>query len=466
MAQMTIESTSGFSYNGTGDNAPIATFRNPSNSERAEISSLVIYLGSVRGTCTWGTIAYGDGGPFSTYVTINSVRSSSVTVNNTVGTYTGRGGVTPDLGGTRAYTFTFSSPVSVAAGSSATIYIQTPSTSNSKVMAFNGRTTYINGNHNPDGRAMTLTYTNIPNIAPAPSSVKIQCTDYDANSITWKVTVSGSVTNYEIYRDNNRVSTQSTTSKTLTGTMTGVSSSFHNIYARAKNSNSAWVDSNVVTVDCTRPPINNASIRVITRNQGILNFTSTYQVQYLLNNTLLGTVNANTSPNATVNLNSNSISNYLLEVKRNDNKKINNTLTLKNVDSTVASITLNLTVEGMQVNYNARASKSCRAWQYRVLDERYVQVKSGTITNSTVTQVSSYLTGLEVNKKYYLQVAAVTQSSGLATESNMVQFELKGCSRIWDGNEWTVGIAYVYDNDQWKQVIPYVWNGNEWVVCV
>ena len=470
MAQMTIESTARFSYSGSGANESIATFKNPSNSERAEISSLVIYLGSVKGTCTWGDVVYGDGDSFSTYITINNVRSSIVTVNNTVGTYTGSGGTAADLGDTRPYTFTFNSPVSVGAGNSATIYIRTPSASNDKVMAFNGKTTYSSGGHNPKGRAMVLTYTNIPNIAPQPSNVRIECTDWDATNISWKVTTSGSVTSYEIYRDNVRISTQNTSLTTLTGTMTGVTSSFHNIYARAKNSNSAWVDSNVVTVDCTIPPINNASIKVTSTNQGILNFTSTYQVQYLLNNILLGTLNAGSTPNKIVTLNNNSLSSYVLQVYRTDNVKITNKIILNNVDTRVATLNLSLTTQGTQVDYTCKADYSCRAWQYRIYNANMGIIKTGIITTGTVISVTTELpqevvSELQFNTPYYLQVTAIINSSGLLAESNLVMFTLQGVGRIWNGQTWKNGTAYVYYNEDWRLVIPYIYDGKDWVMC-
>lgn len=470
MAQMTIESTARFSYNGSGANNSIATFKNPSNSERAEISSLVIYLGSVKGTCTWGDVAYGDGGSFSTYITINNVRSSTVTVNNTVGTYTGSGGTTADLSDTRPYTFTFNSPVSVGAGASATIYIRAPSVLNNKVMAFNGKTTYNSGSRNPNGRAIVLTYTNIPNIAPQPSNVRIECTDWDATNISWKVTANGPVTNYEIYRDNIRISTQNTSSTTLTGTMTGVTSSFHNIYAKAKNSNSAWVNSNVVTVDCTIPPINNASIKVTSTNQGILNFTSTYQVQYLLDNALLGTLNAGSLPNKIVTLKNNSLSPYVLRVWRTDNVKITNKIILNNVDTRVAILNLSLTIQGTQVDYNCKANYTCRTWQYRIYNANMSIIKTGTITTGTVVSVTTELSQevvseLQFNTPYYLQVTAITNNSGLLAESNLVMFTLQGVGRIWNGQTWKNGTAYVYYNGNWTLVIPYIYDGKDWVMC-
>ena len=458
MAQTIINYNPGFSYNGTGSSEYIGSFTNPSSTEKCEISSLSLYLGSIDGTCHWpgGTTSSGNGGSFNTYVTVGGRKSNTQTVNNSVGIrYLSQGNL-PQLNDTKLYTFTFSPAVSINAGSSVSIYLQTPSSGNNRTMAYN----YKSG--------ITINYTIIPNIKPAPTSVTIRCTDYDSTSITWSVSVNGTATNYEVYIDNVRKSTSTS------GTFSGVSSSYHNIYARAKNGNSAWVDSKVVTVDCTKPPINSAKIDVTTSSQGILNFNSQssndrnkYNVQYYLNNAYLGTLSAGDTPNKSVTLTNNSLSNYTLLVKRTDNTKITNSVTLKNIDTRKASLNLTLNAEGMNVNYKCTANMICKSWQFIVYTQQNnTIVRTGMINAGTTTSVSSELSDLQVNTPYYLQVTAITNSSNLLTESNRVAFELKGVSRIWDGNSWRAGVVYVYDGKKWQQVIPYIYDGNEWVVCV
>lgn len=464
MSQTTINYNPGFSYNGTGNNAYIGSFTNPSTTEKCEISSLSLYLGSINGTCYWpgGTTSSGNGGSFNTSVTVGGKTSNTQTVNNSVSIrYLSQGNL-PQLNDTKLYTFTFSPAVSINAGGSVNIYLRAPSSGNNRTMAYNYK------------KGITINYTIIPNIKPAPNSVTIKCTSYDATTINWGVSVSGSVTNYEVYIDNVNKNSQNTTNKTITGTFSNVSSSYHNIYAKAKNDNSSWVNSNVVTVDCTKPPINSAKIDVKTSSQGILNFNSQsssdkskYNVQYYLNNAYLGTLTAGDTPNKSVTLTNNSLSNYTLLVKRTDNTKITNSVTLKNIDSRKATLNLTLNVEGMNVNYNCKANMLCKSWQFIVYTQQNnTIVRTGLINSGSTTSVSSVLSDLQVNTPYYLQVTAITNSSNLSTESNRVAFELKGVSRIWDGNSWRAGVVYVYNGKEWQQVIPYIYNGNEWVVCV
>ena len=186
-----------------------------------------------------------------------------------------------------------------------------------------------------------------------------------------------------------------------------------------------------------------------------------------VNNAYLGTLTAGDTPNKSVTLTNNSLSNYTLLVKRTDNTKITNSVTLKNIDSRKATLNLTLNVEGMNVNYNCKANMLCKSWQFIVYEQKNSTIiRTGTINSGSTTSVSSVISDLQVNTPYYLQVTAITNSSNLLTESNLVPFELKGVGRIWDGNNWHNGVVYVYDGNKWQQVIPYIYDGNEWVICV
>lgn len=470
MAQMNIESTAGWSYNGKDVVAPICTFKNPSNTEKAEIYSVTLYLGTVRGTCTAGDHAYGDGGSFDTYVSIEGQKSEWQPITNVIGVISGSTGTYPNYEQmTQAYTFRFSSAVVIPAGTNATISIKTPSTANSKVLALNGKTTFSNGSPISNGKQITVEYANVPNIAPKPTNVFITCTDYTAERISWKAGCSGSVTNYKVYLDDVVKYNQNTTANSITSSFINVSSSWHHIRVEVKNSNSEWVSSNTVYVDCTIPPIEDPNIQVTTTNKGILKFTSTYDVRYFLDGTALGSVKANTNPQKTVTLKNNTISNYVLKVARSDNNKIENSRTIKNVDSTVAKITLTVNAQG-GANYVVTADKECSSWTYTITDSNNEVQKTYTIsTPSGARQINGSLSNLELNKKYYMQFKATTKSSGLEAKSNICPFELSGGAQIntSDSNNasWKSAIPYVYDNGKWNQLIPYIWDGTEWVVC-
>lgn len=469
MAQMNIESTAGWSYNGRDVVAPICTFRNPSNTEKAEIYSVRLYLGTVRGTCTAGDRAYGDGGAFDTYVNIGGQNSSTLTVSHVVGVTSSSSGSYPNYAQMteRYYDFKFEPAVVILAGTNATISIKTPSTANSKVLALNGKTTFSNGSPNPNGKQITVEYANVPNIAPKPTNVSIICTDYTATRITWKAGCSGNVTNYKVYLDDVIKYSQDTTANSITSSFS-VSSSWHSIRVEVKNSNSEWVQSSPVYVDCTIPPIKDPKIEVTTTNKGVLNFTSTYDVRYFLDNTDLGSVKAGTNPKKTVTLKNNTISNYMLKVLRSDNNKIENSRSINNVDSIAAKLVLNAQVQGTSVVYEVTADKVCTVWDYVVYDDNLHIVRNGTVTSKTGTlSIKGTIKGLELNKEYSLQFQAERKDNGVVSKSNTYRFETNGCVRIKVDNSqsWKIGIPYVYDNGKWNQLIPYIWNGTEWIVC-
>ena len=459
MAQMNVASEVSWSYNGTGNLVTIGTFRNPSKSQRAEISSVTLKLGTVNGLCTDGDRVRGYGKPISTYLQINGTNSGSVTVRKVVGV-TGSGKTYPIRSQMTNYTFTFSSAVSVPAGSSASIKIKTPSSSNGLVLGFDGNS------------GLTVTYQNIPNIQPAPQNVRISCTDFTSTTISWKVTTSSSATSCRVYLDGGLKTTVGMSGNQATGTLTGVSSTTHSIKAEAMNVNSSWVGSNTVNVDCTIPPINNLRVVPTSSNKGVLHFTSTYNVDYTLTGSdgvqyASGNVGKNQDPSVTISLKNNSNISYTLKIARTDNTKITNSKSTGNVDTRVAKITLSGTAEGILFNFTATADYSCKNWYY-VLQDTVTGNQNIASYNTGVTTTTKYtLDELVPQRNYRLYVYATTNSSGLIATSNVINFKVNGCGRVYDGGKEKVVTVYIYDStaQQWKQYVPYVWNGNEWVIC-
>ena len=460
MAQMNVAAEGGWSYNATGQLVTIGTFRNPSGSQRAEISSVTLRLGTVNGLCTAGDRVRGYGNPISTHLEINGTNSGNVTVTKVVNV-TGSGETYPIRSQMTNYTFTFSPAASVPAGSSASIKIQTPSSSNGLVLGFDG---------NP---GLTVTYQNIPNIQPAPQNVRISCTDFTATTISWKVTTGSAATSCKVYLDGSLKTTVKMSGNQATGTLTGVSSTTHSIRAEAMNVNSSWVGSNTVNVDCTIPPINNLGVVPTSSNKGVLHFTSTYNVNYILTGSdgvqyASGKVNKNQDPNVTISLKNNSNISYTLKIARTDNTKITNSKSTGNVDTRVATITLSGTAEGILFNFTASANYSCKNWYY-VLQDTVTGNQTTLNYNIGVATSTKYtLNGLVPQRNYKLYVYATTNSSGLLATSNTITFKVNGCGRVYDEGKEKVVTVYIYDStaQQWKQYVPYVWNGNEWVICV
>ena len=96
MAEIKVYYDNEWSYSGDNKLNYIGTFRNPSSSEKAEIHSLTVNIGTIRGECSWGDYLYGNGSSFSTYMKAGSYTSESRTVSNVVTTYRGAGGYTPN----------------------------------------------------------------------------------------------------------------------------------------------------------------------------------------------------------------------------------------------------------------------------------------------------------------------------------------------------------------------------------
>lgn len=443
MATMTLKSTSGWSYNATGKLTSIVTFKNPSSSERAEISSVVLYLGTVNGTCTAGDKVTGNGGSYTTYLSINETKSNTLTISKVMGV-TGNPSY-PIVSQAQAYTFTFNPAASVPANGSASILIQTPS--GGKVMGFNGK-------------SITITYQNIPNIAPAPTSVTISCTSFTATSINWRVSTGSAATECRVYLDGSLNSTKSMSGNSATGTMSSVRSTTHTLRAEARNRNSGWVGSNTITVDCTIPSIYNARITPTSTATGTLSFTSNYNVNYSLENVSLGTVNRNVNPNRPVNLKNNSLANYTLKIARTDNTVITNSTVITNVDARGPVITLSYTVTGTTCSVTATADSTCRDWTYS-LDGTSYSISAGSTNRVTFT-----INNMTVNHRYTLIVYATRVSSGLRGSSSPVYPEPKGCVRIFDNNgNGSAASVYIYvaSRGSWVQAIPYVWqDGYGW----
>ena len=466
MAQTKVYYDNGWSYSGDNKLNYLGTFYNPSSSERAEISSLTVYIGTVYGPCTWGDSVYGSGNSFQTYMKAGGVSSGYVTVSNVVTTFMGAGGYTPNQSQCTAHTFYFSTPVSVSAGSSAEIYIWCPNAASNQVIAYRRSEPY----------GITVTYENIPNKKPNPTSVTIECTDFDAHSISWKVKTGSTATSCKVYRDGSEKGKYSLSGNVAKGVFSGISSSIHKISAAAVNGNSDWVYSSSVTVDCTTPPINNLKITPTASNKGTLNFTSTYNVNYTLKGAdgvtyATGRVDANKNPKAKVSLKNNSVQKYTLYISRIDNKKIGNSKSAGSVNTRKAVIKLTGSPAGLNYKFNAKSDILCNTWKYTLLDKSTGLSSTYTYNTSDDVSTSGLIKNLKPNTTYELHVSAITTESGLSSTSNSISFKPQGVVRIANSEKDKIGVQYtvfVYDTkeEHWDAVVPYVWDGNNWVVCV
>lgn len=474
MAVIQIDSTNGWSYNGEGKYNSIAKFTNPDSKLKASISSIEAYLGTIKGTCTWGRNATGNGTPFYTDIEIDGIVSNSKYIDNVVGIKSGDGGYYPDRAQIqKSYIFTFNTPVIIQPKRTVDINIKCPSTGDGHVIAFNGVSSKSNGHY------VTITYELVPDKQPTPSAPTISLqsnTSFTATSIDFTVTCSSKATHCDVYLDGSKVKSNATMSNNrYSGSVTvsrttNTTNGNHRLYAFCRNDNSDWSSaSNQLYVDCTVPSIYNASITPKSSNSGTLSFTSNYNVNYSLDNSTVRSVNKNTNPQATVTLISNDKTHrYLLEVKRQDNTKITNSTYISGVNTTPPNIVLTYEVYGTTCYITAKADCQCSNWVYtwKVKGSSSSSSKSVNTTGTSISAVIEKLDPGSNGQTYEIVVTAKKVENGITGESNKVFPEIIGGVEIFDEiqNKYKSATIYVWLNGEWRRCLPYVYetSSNRW----
>ena len=488
MSTMQIASTAGWTYNGTGSLATLGTYTNPDSSQKIRINSLTVYMGTVKGTCNTGTTATGNGSTISTYIYINNIKSNTVTVNNVVGTLSSSKGSYPNRSQTSPYTFTFSSEVIVNAGATFTIKIQTPSTSNRQVLALNG------DRNNVGGQYMTLNYDAIPNVSPAPSNLNLRVNSFGAGIQTdvdpWaNCTVSANsvfteaviyfIINGVAYNENGTIYSSGTTTASR---RIGIRDTVCELYARARNGNSNWVESNHVTIDCTRPTVSELSLDVVTSDAGALYFRPDSNVNYAFwwpegyNNDpggQGGSAIRNVYTNKNVQLIPNVIENYVITLHREStpgNYTIGNAFSIRNINTQTPSITLTGEVFGTSFSFYASAIRTCNNWRYTLQNTATGSTQTSDTLASGVSSITGLLSELEPNTQYIIKISARDYNSNLTGYSNEITFTTSGCVRIFVDGQWQLSKVYIFNKSLqiWQAATPYIFNSstNEWDICV
>lgn len=487
MSTLEIASTAGWTYNGTGNLTNIGTYTNPDNSQKIKINSLTIYLGTVRGTCNTGTTATGNGSAFYTYIYINNIKSNLVEVKNVVGTLSSSKGSYPNRSETQPYSFTFSSDVIVNAGSSFTIKIKTPTSADSQVMALNG------DKNNKGGQYMTLNYDSIPNISPVPSNLNLRVNSFGAdaqnNREPWAnctVSANSVFTDFIIYYIANGISYDAYKNSISSGT-TAISNDINikdticELYVKAKNNNSNWVESNHVIIDCTRPTVSELSLKVISSNVGTLYFKSDFNINY----TFLWPDGYSGNPgeqssfavknvyiNKNVQLIRNTIEQYYLILYREStpgNYNIGNSYTITNINTQLPNITLTGELFGTTLNFRAVADRVCNDWRYTLKNTSTGTTLISPILTSGTSSITGVLSQLEPNVQYIIEISAKDKNSNLTGYSNEITFKTTGCSRIFTKGQWKTAKVYIFNKNMqsWRAAVPYVYNSinKRWDIC-
>lgn len=310
----------------------------------------------------------------------------------------------------------------------------------------------INGNVNIKSKISAISA-----ISP---TIQMTKGSFNATSVNWTAKCTNGINcdRWEYKVDNGSWNVYSSSNTTSTTGRANVSSKVITVYVRARRTGSSTYSNTVSQqYDCTIPPIYNAKISPNSSTIGILSFTSSYNVQYYLDNNYLGTVNKNTNPNKSVSLKNNSLSNYTLKIARTDNTAITNSTTISNVDSRVPRITVSYNITGTTCTVTATADSTCNNWYYTLDGVRY-NLPSGSRSSITFT-----IKNMIVNHTYTLIVYATRTSSGLQGSSTPVYPEPKGCIRIFDGGSSKAASVYIWIPSRgWVAAIPYVWDDGEW----
>ena len=477
MPTMTLDTTARWSYNGYGTDKEIAIFRNPSNSLKATVNSLSVYLGTVVGTCTAGEVASGDGSPFYTWITISGKKSNENYIANRVGiTSFGSSGTYPIRSQTIMYTFTFKdNEVIIPPGGSASVLIRCPSTSDVKVLAMNANSQKDNG------KSIVIEYKNIEDKKPTPENVSIKlqdATSYTATSIDFVVTSASSATNCNVILDGKTIVSNASMSNnryygrcSVTRT-TNVNSGTHKLETQCRNGNSDWSGWVSCGVDCTVPSFigNEPSIIVTSQTSGTLQFKSNYDVNFTIGTTA-GTAYKDTNYSGPITLSSNSIKNYALEIKRKDNVKITNSATISGVDTTPPKITLTYELYGTTCYITAVADSECENWSYTCYERGSsskipvnIAGRGKTIT-ATIKNLDPYTDG----KVYEIYVQATKTANKIQGKSNYVYPEVIGGARIYDENEpgsiedkYKSASIYIWLDGTWRSCMPYIYDNGKW----
>lgn len=452
MAEIGIYPNSGWSYSGTGKELKLITFKNPSSSEKAELSKVRPRLGTVNGRCAYpgGDIVVGNGSSFSTYLSINGIKSKSQTINNVVGV-TNDSNKVPIKKDCKEYTFVFDPVISIPAGGSVDIKIKCPvggDWSGGQCLGFDNNSNVI------------VVYQNIPNISRQPTEAKIECTSFTDVSIDWKTTTR-LTTDIRVFLDSKLQLEKSTNGHVTNRGTFSVARNWdpeigtHSLQVSARNDNSAWLDSDIIHVDCTYPTIFSAKITPVTQSTGILSFHCNYDVEYYLDGKYIGQIKAQQDPNVTVQLSNGANKTYTLLVKRLDNTVITNS-TVIGADTTPPVIVLTGKLSGTQYTITAKADSICYDWYY-TFNELQIVASVKDTDGFTAT-----IPNLTPGEMYTITAYAKKRSNGIQGQSNTLTAEANGTVRLFEDNTYKTATMFVHTNGQWKMCLPYVKNNGNW----
>lgn len=147
-----------WSYSAEGIEKLVGTIKN-TTSKKMTISSVRLWLGTLRGYVNAVTAFTGDGAAINTYVKLSGIKSDSKSVTTVVGTAGSGSYIYADTSSCDAYDFMLSSPLRLNVGETASLYISTPvlsAGSTGPVLVMNRKTGGVY--YDPVNDNITITY--------------------------------------------------------------------------------------------------------------------------------------------------------------------------------------------------------------------------------------------------------------------------------------------------------------------
>lgn len=312
------------------------------------------------------------------------------------------------------------------------------------------------------------------------------------NLIAWRATASANSDEWAYKIDNAAYVVYSKSGATSSGAWMVSENAVHTLKIRARRAGTSITgESNTLTYDLRKPPINNPLLVVNGSASGNLSFNTVgYKVEVFFGRqggayNSLGVLGDNElskkfefSKN-NVALESNYKGSYVLRLVRTNCRSIINEYVFNNVDTVPAKIELKVRENypiATTVILDGKSDKEMREWKYTLSEKggRTLVDNSPIYPNDPSEtyriNASVLYKNLEPGKRYVATFSGYSRSN-IKSVSNEVEFTARGGVNIYDSsqpgaNKYRIAGVYIFNsnNNKWEVYNPYVFNKgtNRW----